>query len=56
MSDLSYCELIEDWESLGACLLLSLRYIVVIIVLSLDGRGDIDKSIDENYEPWGVLS
>ena len=50
MSDFFYCELIEDWESLGACLWLSLRYIVVIVVLSLDGRSDIGKSIDENYE------
>ena len=55
MSGFFYCELIEDGESVGACLWLSLIYIVAIVVLSLDGRGDIGKSIDENYELWGVL-
>ena len=46
MSDFLSCVLIEDWESLGACLWLSLRYVVVIVELSLDGRGDIGKSLD----------
>ena len=50
MSDFLVCEFIEVWESLGACIWLSLRYVVVIVVLYLDGRGDIGKSIDENYE------
>ena len=50
MSDFLFCEWIEDWESFGACLWLSFRYVGVIVVLSLDGRGDIGKSIDENYE------
>ena len=55
MSDFLFCVWIEDWESLGACLWLYFRYVVVIVVLSLDGRGDIGKSIDENYEIWGVI-
>ena len=46
MSDFLSCVLIEDWESLGACLWLSFRYVVVIVGLSLDGRGDIGKSLD----------
>ena len=46
MSDFLFFVWIEDWESLGACLWLSFRYVVVIVVLSLDGRSDIGKSID----------
>jgi len=46
MSNFLSCALIEDWESLGACLWLTFRYVVVIVGLSLDGRGDIGKSLD----------